>query len=140
MNHQTGPDADGADANAEDDPPAKGASVPGMAENEAGHAAGVEEQAEADGGTGEPAGDEVAAAVSGPGGPGRGEPAGDEVAAAAEPARLGTGEARVDAALTLLDRLTELPVTEHAAVFEQVHAELTAVLGQLDPESAGADD
>ena len=56
-----------------------------------------------------------------------------------EPIRPDTGEPGVDAALTLLDRLAELPVTEHAAVFEQVHAELTAVLGQLDPESAGAD-
>jgi hypothetical protein len=54
-------------------------------------------------------------------------------------ARIETGEPRVDAALRLLGRLSELPVTEHAAVFEQVQAELTAVLGQLDPESAGAD-
>ncbi|MGH3303390.1 MAG: hypothetical protein ACRDOK_17245, partial [Streptosporangiaceae bacterium] len=58
---------------------------------------------------------------------------------AAARARPETSEPRVDAALTLLDRLTELPVTEHATVYEQVHAELTAVLGQLDPESAGAD-
>jgi hypothetical protein len=120
MNHQAGPDADGADANAMDGAPAEAASVPDIAENDAGHAAGVEEQAEADG-TGEPAGEEVATAAS--------EPAGPE-----------TGEPRVDEALTLLDRLTELPVTEHAVVFERVHAELTAVLGQLDPESAGADD
>jgi hypothetical protein len=69
------------------------------------------------------------------------EPADREAAAvSSEPIRPETGEPRVDAALTLLDRLTELPVTEHAAVFERVHAELTAVLGQLDPESAGADD
>jgi hypothetical protein len=53
-----------------------------------------------------------------------------------EPARPETGEPRVDAALTLLDRLAELPVTEHAAVFERVHSELAGVLGQLDPESA----
>jgi hypothetical protein len=60
-------------------------------------------------------------------------------AEASAPARPETGEPRVDAALTLLDHLDEQPVTEHAAVFEQVHAELTAVLGQLDPESAGTD-
>jgi hypothetical protein len=67
------------------------------------------------------------------------EDADAEVAVAPPPVRTETGEPRVDAALTLLDRIGELPVTEHAAVFEQVHAELTAVLGQLDPESAGAD-
>jgi hypothetical protein len=49
----------------------------------------------------------------------------------------GTGDPRVDAALRLLDRLPELPVGEHAPVFERVHAELTAVLGDLDPDSAG---
>jgi len=65
--------------------------------------------------------------------PARVEPAGEP----AEPARPDTGEPRVDAALTLLDRLADLPVTEHAEVFERVHAELTGVLGQLDPESVG---
>jgi hypothetical protein len=60
----------------------------------------------------------------------------EQAGAVASPARPDTGEPRVDAALTQLDRLAELPVTEHAAVFERVHAELTAVLGQLDPESA----
>jgi hypothetical protein len=141
MNHQTGPDADGADASAVDGTPAESASVRDGAENEAWHAAGVEEQAEADGGSGEAADDEVAAVVSESAGPEDGELADDEVAAAVSaPSRPDTGEPRVDAALTLLDRLAELPVTEHAVVFEQVHAELTAVLGQLDPESAGADD
>jgi hypothetical protein len=42
-----------------------------------------------------------------------------------------TGEPRVDAALSLLDDLTELPVTEHPAVFERVHAQLGEVLGEL---------
>ncbi|HEY5357457.1 MAG TPA: hypothetical protein VIJ82_07155 [Streptosporangiaceae bacterium] len=42
-----------------------------------------------------------------------------------------TGESRVDAALSLLDDLTELPVTEHPAVFERVHAELGEILGEL---------
>ena len=70
-----------------------------------------------------------------------GTTAGETGAAAAEsePARPATGEPRVDAALTLLDGLGELPVTEHAAVCEQVHAELSAALGQLDPESADPD-
>jgi hypothetical protein len=42
-----------------------------------------------------------------------------------------TGELRVDAALSLLDDLTELPVAEHPAVFERVHAQLGEVLGEL---------
>ena len=44
-----------------------------------------------------------------------------------------TGEFRVDAALSLLDDLSELPVTEHPARFEQVHARLSEVLGELSP-------
>ncbi len=60
----------------------------------------------------------------------------EQAAEVTEQARPTTGEPRVDAALTLLDGLAELPVTEHSAVFERVHAELTSVLGQLDPESA----
>jgi hypothetical protein len=44
----------------------------------------------------------------------------------------GTGEPRVDAALRLLDRLPGLPVSEHPELFEQVHAQLTEVLGELD--------
>jgi hypothetical protein len=43
-----------------------------------------------------------------------------------------TGEPRVDAALRLLDRLPGLPVSEHPELFEQVHAQLTDVLGELD--------
>jgi hypothetical protein len=140
MNHQAGQEADGADASVVDGIPADGAAADAT-ENGAGHAAGPDGQAEADGATGEATDLEVAAAAAEPARLEVGEPADLEVAAAAaEPTRLETGEPRVDAALTLLDRLTELPVTEHAAVFEQVHAELTAVLGQLDPESAGADD
>ncbi|HEY7325114.1 MAG TPA: hypothetical protein VH520_09835 [Streptosporangiaceae bacterium] len=77
-----------------------------------------------------------------PGGTG---PAGDDLTAddetlaadADRPRQPGTGDPRVDAALRLLDRLPELPVSEHAPVFERVHAELTEVLGDLDPESAG---
>jgi hypothetical protein len=43
-----------------------------------------------------------------------------------------TGEPRVDAALKLLDRLPGLPVSDHAELFEQVHAQLSEVLGELD--------
>jgi hypothetical protein len=46
--------------------------------------------------------------------------------------RPGTGEPRVDAALRLLDRLPGLPVSDHPELFEQVHAQLTDVLGELD--------
>lgn len=48
-----------------------------------------------------------------------------------------TGEPRVDAALRLLDRLPGLPVSEHPALFERVHAQLSDVLGELDSGSAG---
>jgi hypothetical protein len=47
-----------------------------------------------------------------------------------------TGEPRVDAALKLLDRLPGLPVSEHSELFEQVHAQLSDVLGELDPGPA----
>lgn len=50
-----------------------------------------------------------------------------------------TGEPRVDAALQRLAGLPALPVSEHAAVFGQVQAELAAVLGELEPDSAGSD-
>jgi hypothetical protein len=49
-----------------------------------------------------------------------------------------TGEPRVDTALKLLDRLPGLPVSEHADLFEQVHAQLSEVLGELDSGPAGA--
>jgi hypothetical protein len=49
----------------------------------------------------------------------------------------GTGEPRVDAALKLLDRLPGLPVGDHPELFEQVHAQLSEVLGELD-SGAGA--
>jgi hypothetical protein len=48
-----------------------------------------------------------------------------------------TGEPRVDAALRLLDRLPGLPVSEHPELFEQVHAQLSDVLGELDSGPAG---
>ena len=49
-----------------------------------------------------------------------------------------TGEPRVDAALKLLERLPGLPVSDHAELFEQVHAQLSEVLGELD-SGAGTD-
>ena len=60
-------------------------------------------------------------------------------AAPATPPELTTGEARVDAALKLLDRLSELPVSDHPELFEQVHARLSEVLGELEsgPDATG---
>jgi hypothetical protein len=46
--------------------------------------------------------------------------------------RRATGEPRVDAALARLDELAGLPVTEHRAIFEDVHRRLRDVLGELD--------
>jgi hypothetical protein len=51
--------------------------------------------------------------------------------------RPATGEPQVDAALKLLDRLPGLPVSEHPELFEQVHAQLSDVLGELDSGPAG---
>lgn len=48
-----------------------------------------------------------------------------------------TGDGRVDAALRLLDRLPGLPVSAHPELFEQVHAQLSEVLSELESESAG---
>jgi hypothetical protein len=53
--------------------------------------------------------------------------------------REATGEPRVDEALSRLDELAELPVSEHPEVFEHVHARLRDVLGELDSDTlAGA--
>ena len=54
--------------------------------------------------------------------------------------RPATGEARVDAALTRLDELPGRPVTEHRAIFEDVHRRLRDVLGELDTRQAHAED
>ena len=53
-----------------------------------------------------------------------------EVPAAPEPPA--TGEPRVDAALKLLERLPGMPVSDHPELFEQIHAQLSEVLGDLD--------
>ena len=62
----------------------------------------------------------------------------EQVAAqAAVVTSVATGEPRVDAALKLLERLPGLPVSDHAELFEQVHAQLSEVLGELDAGSSG---
>jgi hypothetical protein len=48
------------------------------------------------------------------------------------PARSTTGEPRVDAALRALDRLGQVPVTGHPAIFADVHARIQEVLGELE--------
>jgi hypothetical protein len=59
---------------------------------------------------------------------------GPAAAASVPPA---TGEPRVDAALKLLERLPGLPVAAHAELLEQVHAQLSEVLSELDSGSSG---
>jgi hypothetical protein len=67
-------------------------------------------------------------------------PAEQTAGIAAVPAEQTTGDARVDAALKLLDRLPGLPVSDHPELFEQVHARLSEVLGELEsgPGAAGS--
>jgi hypothetical protein len=67
------------------------------------------------------------------------EPAAEFGVAPGEP-RPATGEARVDAALARLDELAGRPVTEHRAIFEDVHRRLRDVLGELDTRQAHAED
>jgi hypothetical protein len=123
MNHQAGPGSGGADSTAPEGTAADSTAPEGTAAEGT-----APEDAVAEG---------TRPAETSAGQTGAGETNGQ--AGAPEAPRPDTGEPRVDAALTLLDRLGELPVTDHAAVFEQVHAELTAVLGQLDPETADTD-
>ena len=54
--------------------------------------------------------------------------------------RPATGEPRVDAALARLDELTGRPVTEHRAIFEDVHRRLRDVLGELDTREQSSGD
>jgi len=67
----------------------------------------------------------------------------DDALASLLAARQATGEPRVDAALAKLDDLPGMPVTEHRAVFEDVHRRLRDVLGELDagqrPDAEGAE-
>ena len=60
----------------------------------------------------------------------------DHVGPAANPV---PGEPRVDTALRSLDTLPSRPVDEHPAVFEQVHASLVEVLGELRSDIGPAD-
>jgi hypothetical protein len=53
--------------------------------------------------------------------------------------RPATGEPRVDAALARLDELASRPVTEHRAIFEDVHRRLRDVLGELDTHEPDQD-
>jgi hypothetical protein len=49
-----------------------------------------------------------------------------------------TGEARVDQAIAGLGSLPGLPLDEHVAVFEDMHATLRQVLSELDSGPADA--
>jgi hypothetical protein len=50
-----------------------------------------------------------------------------------------TGDARVDAAVAGLGRLTALPADEHVAVLEEVHGRLRDILGELDEHPGTAE-
>jgi hypothetical protein len=67
----------------------------------------------------------------------------DDELASVVAGRQATGEPRVDAALARLDDLAGMPVTEHRAVFDDVHRRLRDVLGELDtgqlPDTEGAE-
>jgi hypothetical protein len=70
-----------------------------------------------------------------------GQAAGGAVTAPDEPEqRPATGEPRVDAALARLDELSGRPVTEHRAIFEDVHRRLRDVLGELDTREQDSGD
>jgi len=114
MEHQTGPDGPDLTEHAD-----QGATVP---------PGGLEPAREADGAwpaAGKPVPGPVRAREP------ESDPARDPASAPA------TGEPRVDAALRLLERLPDLPVNEHPELFEQVHAQLSDVLGELDSGPAG---
>jgi hypothetical protein len=68
------------------------------------------------------------------------DPAGAPEASWPEEERPATGEPRVDAALARLDELAARPVTEHRAVFEDVHRQLRDVLGELDTREQNSGD
>jgi hypothetical protein len=79
-----------------------------------------------------PAGGEQRLVSGGHGPVGDGQrPVGDGQSAVRGGVWSATGEPRVDAALARLDELEGLPVTEHRAVFEDVHERLSEVLGEL---------
>jgi hypothetical protein len=144
MEHQTGPYRAG-----EADAAAVGAPVPDATED-SGVAGAMPESwaADATGESGVPqamseswAPPEMAASAGAGTGSEYQVVAGERASGASGPARAepvpATGELRVDAALRLLDRLPGLPVSEHPELFEQVHAQLSEVLGELDSGPAG---
>jgi hypothetical protein len=55
----------------------------------------------------------------------------------AEPGRPSTGHPLVDEVVASLDRLCELPVTDHVAIFESAHDRLRGILA--DPGSGPAE-
>jgi hypothetical protein len=48
-----------------------------------------------------------------------------------------TGDARVDAALERLQELDQVPIEEHAEIFGDIHARLTAALGDASQSDGG---
>jgi hypothetical protein len=87
---------------------------------------------EAEPGPAEAVGQDAAGASPGTGGETAPVEAAGVTGGAVVPAEQTTGDARVDAALKLLDRLPGLPVSDHPELFEQVHARLSEVLGELE--------
>jgi hypothetical protein len=65
------------------------------------------------------------------------EPPGQPSPAGSRP---GTGDSRVDGAVSQLDALAGLPVAEHPAVFERVHRQLTEALDDLDAREPAVPD
>ena len=49
-----------------------------------------------------------------------------------DPAVVSTGEFRVDSALSRLEELAGVPVEEHVAVYDDIHAQLKGALADLD--------
>jgi hypothetical protein len=50
-----------------------------------------------------------------------------------------TGDARVDAALERLQELDQVTIEEHAEVFGDIHARLSAALGEASTGDGGGD-
>ena len=90
---------------------------------------------EAEPGPAEAAGQDAAGAGPGTGGETAPAEAAGVTGSSAVPAEQTTGDARVDAALKLLDRLPGLPVSDHPELFEQVHERLSEVLSELESGS-----
>jgi hypothetical protein len=139
MEHQTGPGQAGGGP-APDDGAAMAwlQSFAGEGDDRAGEADGTSDP----GPSGPPAGAQSTAA--GGGTAAGGETAAGSLASAAHAAVSraaapvpSTGEPRVDAALRLLERLPGLPVSDHPELFEQVHARLSEVLGELEAGPGG---